>query len=442
MDRDLDPFSLSRKLAHGNERQAVWREALTQGPSLSDPFQGEPFPGKSTYEWAEKLPPGDPLRASLLRWIHRLTDLRVHVPWLRQDADLERRSLHLLREPEEVQLTLAEIRARALRESGEIAGSYFRGLASAEGALSFHRALLWTRRVEVALRLGLSPSEVLPLPIAPEESPSLEALARRLLRDTMDAAQETQSGGWAGLVEAGLAGQATEGWPARLAADSLRTLFGARELFHSVDLRVPRLPARLCPMSFPRAGALIGRALSKALAPTDVPFVVARDPDDLLGHEVAHVFLWWSTSQPFQQRVLGLSPSAAQEQSRHLRVALLAHVRLAAARLLLAQAALRGQQALAEAYPEVTTSLLGEPLPETSALVRFQVRWDEGARFAALLGSLADVASFIDRYDEDWFRNPRFQEELRARLMLPAGRTCSADRCGAGLEQIMQRLAR
>lgn len=442
LDRDLDPFSLSRMLEECARRHAVFLRGLSLAPALSDPFLGREFPGKTTCEWIEKLPTNDPMRAPLLSWSRRLIDHRIHVPWHIEDADLCYRREHSLADPEDVRLSLADIRLHALSADEPEATGWWSAMDRVESALSAHRRQLWVRHGEVFERLGLERREVLRAPVVVSDAEEVELgealglLAESILSDTSDAARQLWGAGWSNLVRAALAPEAVEGWPARLAPDTLRALLERRELFRGAEIQPGRLPRRLAPVSFIRAGHQIGRALCDALAPRDVPFVVAREADDLLGHRVGWLMALWMTTVTFSNRRLDLSKAKSIEAGRQLRIALLATGRLAAARYLLARAALGNESALFERYAEISGRLVGAPLPPSSLLVRFSIHLDEGARFAAFLSAHDWLHRLIEIYDEDFYESPRCQEELRAELTRPASLSVPLSDCRAGLRHL------
>ena len=385
------------------------------------PFFTREFPGLSTYQQVETLHAEDPLRKPLLRWIARLTDTRIHLPWLQKDQSLEFDERHSIREPTELHLSLAEIRRSALGAQEHQVEHWWKNYARHEASLSEHRIEHWARRAQVSARLGIeSHSDFWQSTFTEGEvHKGLLDLARLVLTETQDASENAWGIGWALFSRAGLALDAPEGWPARLAQDTLRELLGARELFRAVVLQPGGLPKRMAPMSFVRAGSQIGRALSHALRPKDLPFVLSFDPNDLSGHEAAELFAMWMSSPVFLKRKLGLGSSAWGQAQRHYGSARLAHLRLAAARLSLYELALRGPRAVSEEFSALSFAFLGRELPQSAALSRFRVRADEPARFCATLRAALKNHELTEDYDEDWLENPRAQEQLRAEWSTP-----------------------
>ncbi len=463
---ELNPLHLSHKIGKLVPR---WRRFASSGGASTrneSPFLGE-FPGLSAFRQVQDLPEHDPLRLPLLRWVHRLTDARIHIPWAHHDAELSYRQKHALVLPFETSLSLSEIRKNGVSSTFERSSSsrkrtllssegeraqWWMALEGCEAELSAHRIERWARYHEVSTRLGVSSQDEMWSPLGKpqgeevEQGFFLDRLAEQanvVLELTDDAAQAHFKRGWASLAEALSAHEAPEGWPARLALDSLRELWGMSDLFRGLDLSLslPPLPARLCPQSFPRAAATMGRALCVALIPHDVPFVRGRDPDDLLGHEIAELFHRWSCSPVFQARKLGLSQRTLEEYRRHWALAQLASLRLAAARLLIMRGALTGTRVLERVFEETTRRLLGRSLPLSSALARFEIRHDEPARFVAFFSAARRETELRNSYDEDWYESPRAQEQLRAEISLPASRERNLDNLRVCTTEILERLA-
>ncbi len=436
---ELDPFRLSAELEKAASRLAAFKRGLSTGSAQSHPFGVSEFPGLSTYRQVSRLHLSDPLREPLLRAIVRLTDERVNIPWAVQDAQLEFVEKHVIHQPSEELVTLAEIRRRAFMGKEWERGPYFKTLGLLESRLSAHRVGRLARSLEVSARLGVDLSAFYnPVASSDEEGESKKIghFAQRILQKTQDQAENFIQPGWSAFVDAAVAREAGEGWPARLAPDSLRQLLSAKELFRGVVIDPGELPLRHFPMSFPRAAAQVGQALSRALAPRDLPAVVSHDLEDLRGHQIGQLFLLWTMSAPFLRRKLGLSRTHVDSSVRALTCALLAHARLSAARLLLLEEAVLGSEALRAQFCELSISLVGEELPANSALARFRVRGDERARFAGLLSALDAFRELRETYNDDWFDNPRAQEDLRSRLMLPPFVRTEPSRLEAGMSEL------
>lgn len=302
---DLDPFSLSRQVERTLKRYRNFRRELRETSELGDPFSGSELFGRTTYQEIETFKETDPLKRPLLRWVHRLTERRIHVPWMAKDAELELRDQQRVRVGEESLLPLEALRRSAWFGTEGEREVFLQAWFSASGALSAHRAEMFSRIPEIARRLGLSDDrgeysplltpgeteadagaalaveppvlEPAPLEQSPLDQSPLEQLAREVLEQSQGVAEELIPKGYLPFVDALCFSGASEGWPARLSPDVLRSLLGSRELFLGLTLELGPLPLRLCPASFVRAGTLLGRELCFAARPSDLPFVAARD---------------------------------------------------------------------------------------------------------------------------------------------------------------------
>lgn len=445
---NFDPFRLSAELENVALRyEAFQRELAHRAPRL-DPFGGKEFPGLGVKTLVQALDERDPLRAPLMRWVVHLTTARVLLPWDLHDRELLSEEKHILEQPAQERLSLKEVRARAMSADGTQGESWWRNVSALEPRLSAHRIGRAGHAQEVSRRLGFNEVAKFWDPLFPSdaaaeadsEAQSLVALAEQLLAETDDVADNAWQKGWPAFFEAGLATEAADGWPARLAPDTLRRLLGEKELFRGLILEPGPLPERLYPVSFLRAAAQIGRALCRALEPRDLPFVVRRDAHDLRGHQVASLFCLWSQSAPFLMQRLGQSRILAKQDARSLTRALVVHARLSAVRLILCHALSRGEDAIRGTFQELSLRLLGTELEAESALARFRVRHDEQARFVGLLSALARYESLKETYNEDWYLNPRAQEDLRAELMLPAPVQVSSALCARGILALSTRI--
>ncbi len=427
--RDLDPFTLSRELAAAHANYVAFCHGLRESPGVLHPFGARPFPGKTHFDFVQDLNDSDPLRPALLRWTHFLIDARIHVPWENHDAELLRRKQHGVKEPQEGLFSLSEMTHLAIDGQEGAPALWWRQRARCETALSDHRKEVFRRREEVGERLGVKDLAAAFNPLGGDAS--VKDLARTVLSETRDAAESLTEAGWTAFVEAALARSASEGWPARLSPDTLRSLFGDSELFRGQNVRLGGLPMRKSPMSFVRAAAHLGQATRRSLANHELPWVIAHEPHDLPGKRFGELFGLWSTSAPFLRKRLRLSPAQVREAQRALLPARLCHLRLLAARTLAREAA-RSRE-LQEAWEIICHLLCREELPPGAALSRFDVKVDSPTHLVAHLSALHLERVLMEEHDEDWYENPRAQEELREIARLPAETTAPASDCEAAL---------
>lgn len=430
--RDLEPIQLSRELKTAAERYFAFRRGLKHSPASLHPFGREEFPGLSHLRFVENLPEGDPLRSQLMRWVYFLLDARIQVPFESHEAELIYRRPHRVKEPREGAFSLSELTKLALDGSQGEPAAFWRQRGRFEAELSDHRRQLLYRREEVAERAAFRDRAAFFNPLSGAGLPA--DLAESALHQTRDFAESQWDEGFAAFVEAALGRGATEGWPARLTPDSLRELFGQSLLFRGVNVQLGSLPLRLCPMSFVRAAAALGRSLSRSLAACDLPFVIARDPHDLPGKRMGELFGLWTMSEPFLRKRLKLSSSQAKEASRWIRRAHVCHVRLLATKVIVREAA--RTQALAEKWGAMSFMLCREELPPSAALARFDVPDDSDVRLVAHLSAVAWNHELMETYDEDWYQNPRAQEEIREGARRPAFARVSASECEGSLDTL------
>jgi hypothetical protein len=265
----------------------------------------------------------------------------------------------------------------------------------------------------------------------------LPALAERWLAESQDAFTELRIGDLASYLEAAL-GADTNAWPARIDARSLASLWAETRLFDSLDLDPGRWPKALGAASWLRALARLGAAFTDAAAPSRQPFCVAHDPYGLRRRTLGALFALTPLSTPFLKRRLDLGRDRSRAELRVLsRVALL-ETRASALRVRLRAPALAGKSALFEAFEAETERCLGFPIRAQAAGSLFRLHADDGQRFAGWLLSTARLRTLVETHDEDWFRNPRAAEELRAEADLsPATRVDRAE-----LERSAAELAR
>ena len=208
---------------------------------------------------------------------------------------------------------------------------------------------------------------------------------------------------------------APEGWPAQLSNRWLEELFG--DMARGLPIAMPPLPRAIGASSFARALAIFGRAFRVAGASKSLPFVVARSPAFVDSERYANVFADLAGSTAFQRRALGLSTRVAPAQTRVLAYSMFIGARLSAVRLLLGDPDV---PATPDLFDETTSALFGVPAPRALCGAWPTPRDDEHARFLGLLTAEPLARELRERYDEDWFQNPRAAQHLRARASGPA----------------------
>jgi hypothetical protein len=415
-----DLRALDRDVARAFASLGEWRGALDA--DLASRADDAPLDvvrrvaGQSTWVALERIDVSAadrPLRDALGRWVYFLIQARIgcadDVAWARAAAKTapvdrgEGRSETAWR---------AAWRGAVAAPSSPAALPWLEAaaeLAPALASVATHRA---SRRMEVAHRLGLAhPAEPL-VGVAPS---LLHEAATRFLATTDDLWSATfrdvlrEGGGLAAVLVAAVGRQAGEGWPARLSAASLRELL--RHAFDGPPIEVPALPPARGAASFARGLGALGFAVRSARPSSSVPFALAREPWFVAAHRLSFVVASLAADPLFQGRALGLGSRASSAQARVLARAALFDVRLHAMRLRLGDEAAPAPRDL---FDELTARTFGRSMDRRFCGAWPRAREDEPARWLALLETVRFGRSLRDRFDADWFRNPRAWRELRA----------------------------
>jgi hypothetical protein len=220
-DRLDNPFHLARAIeswARGylkNVQGAVghdfgvggWRARAEQAELAS----------KSRYELLKELNDDDPLKGPLLRWVHRMIDMRVNQLWLEEDERLHRTLQLPVREPRDQVCSLAEMKKRALGSSESVL--WWDNLTRFGRGLYEHRVGYLRRSYEVHQRLGEVGvlAHFSPLTNRGKVMDVIEPIRPRLA----ELLKESEVSSLRPLIDLGCGPELKEGWPARLAPDSL-----------------------------------------------------------------------------------------------------------------------------------------------------------------------------------------------------------------------------
>jgi len=121
-------------------------------------------------------------------------------------------------------------------------------------------------------------------------------------------------------------------------------------------------------------------------------------------HRVGLLFGAALMEPAFHRRILACSARIARAQARAIALSAFLRARFDAARV-------------AKIDPGERAELLfGKPPRADLARVLPRPLRDAGGRFGAWLALPFDRDGALDRHDEDWFRNPRFWEEITIRM--------------------------
>lgn len=373
-----------------------------------------------------------PLASALRPWIAELLGARLAYPALAALARARREPIVLppvaaiARGAGEKRVTWREAWHALLAQPASGAAAWLDALAASgpemAGVLREVRGRLGEVHDRVRQKLeggGGDPLwKKLGLPLANEAA---DALADAILAATDDVARDVlkdaarREGGSTpahAIVDA-LAREATPSFPARVRPRWLEDLFAT----HTHGLRVaPELaPDVYGGASFVRALGAFGFALRRAVEPVATPFALRRAPANVDAERFAAVFAVLPASLPFARHVLGSTPVRAREDRRALARTVLFETRLRAARVLLRESS--------ERFEDISQRVFGRPLPRGLEGAWPSVDVRASARLVGVATAPALARDLVDRFDEDWFRNPRAFQWLRARGSLPLAET-------------------
>jgi len=422
-----DLLTLDRDVASAARRLARWRASLAAKPDAhaeEDPLEDfRHVAGKSLWEGLGKLPDGGgadaPLVTGLRRWVYALLQARVNreeeVAWAR--AATARHGV-TAGEKERQSSWREAWRDVVVSKTAHEAQQSLEAAASAASGLAEVATRLAERRTEVARRLQLGHPWVPLVALSPGD---VRRTAAGFLDSTDDIArflraENGQAGqGAAAILNSAVARGAGQGWPGRLTPRWLRETFAAET--EGLDLELPGLPTAIGAASFARALATFGFALRVAVAPRSMPFSLAHEPAFVGAHRLAFVFGALAADPDFHTRILGTGRRTASMQARLLAGSALLEARLHAARILLCD---EGTPASRELFEEIGARLFGLPLDSRLRGAWPRARDDEPARWIGLLEALPLREDLRQRFDVDWFRNPRAWVDIRAQGAGPA----------------------
>lgn len=427
----LDPFRLDRTLARFARQHARFQALLAEGAGAEHAF--EFCPPELDLELLHELRDAgdrDPIAEPASRWLgFLLLEHACIAPALRVAESLHR-AQHPLDRPERGSFSWAEMRRRALIDAPRREGWLF-ALESRAKALQTSRFELFERRAERAAELGVA--AVTPLAALPQA-------AQRCLELSAEAYRELAVASLPRLLEAGLGRSVPGTYPTRLTLRALSELLREGNWFSGLEPELLRTPEMWGASSVLRALGALGRALHDAGASSRQPFVVAHDPHGLRGELFASLFALLPLNPEFAARRLSISRSRFADYRRALAGVVLLALRVECVRVELAESSLLGTRSYHQAFRERIPDAFGFELPETLA----GTLWvDDRApiRLSALLAALLKNAELTHSHDQDWFRNPRAVEELRAEFESPPTLSCSKQQLERGLE-LLAELAR
>lgn len=405
----FDPLALDRDLSRGARASRHFLRALEHDLPLAE--QDLPFAGirwvstKTTFDALSRLEASDPLRDPFRRWVFVLALVRI----AREPLLLRARAFHeetiRLERPAPTQTSARDLILRILRErSLDARALWIEGLSQAAPRITSASRACQEAFVEIARRLGVDDPWSMWLGFEHREA---QGLARDLLIETEDLAGQLFGGtlSVSAWLELALAREVKGSWPTR-PERLLPSLFGGTPLWEGLDIQPGAMPEILGASSLVRAFARFGAAYAEAAAPRGGLFALRHDPRGLRPLRRGALFGSLLAEPVFLRRMLGLSRDEARQSARALARSLLGAVRLEAARTLSFTTAIGDLEelhsvALHAAWPLSLASVLPRSSP-----------WAP-LRLVAALEAARDRAWLIDRFDEDWFRNPHALRHLR-----------------------------
>jgi hypothetical protein len=432
MPRELSPFELDRELSRVVPQARAAYRALRAGREVTlavpDVLRdAETLERVATDE-------SDPIAAPLVRWLYWLELMRRALPLEGERVRRYRAQRHALDKPLSGHFSWRELLGHALRDPArrpELLDVMFERGDDLRDA--------GTRLFE--LRAGL-PSfggrsrATLELP-----NPDIAERARRFLSDSADAAGSLELSSLSDVLARGLAHEAADGWPRQLSLRSLHDLLGSADWLSGLRIDLGDLPAPLSAASFARGLLRLGAAWCEALAPTEQPFSIAHDPFGLARATHGALFGGLTCSAAFLKRRLGLGKERAVSHARALSQSALLFARLLALRVLLAEPALAGPRSLAEAFSEHATTTLGfEPRAGAAGLL-FRPRLGDAQRLAGVFLAASRESELAEEHDDDWFRNPRAIEQLRAETRVTPATSCATEQLANGASALLRSLS-
>jgi hypothetical protein len=432
MPSELSPFELDRELSRVVPRARAAYRALRSGRNvrltvpdvLNDP------------ETLERLATdaSDPIAPPLVRFLYWLELMQRALSREGERVRRYRAEHHALDKPLSGHFTWRELLGHALRDPARRPALVVVLLERGDD-LRDAGTRLYEVRAELTNFGGRSRAE-LELP-----HPEIALHATNFLKGSADALSSLELSSLADVLERGLAPEADDGWPRQLSLRSLHDLLGSSDWLSGLRIELGELPAALSGASFVRGLLRLGAAWSDALAPAQQPFSIAHDAFGLSRAAAGALFAGLPTTPAFLKRQLGLSKEHSTGHARALSRSSLLFARQLALRVLQDAPALQGPAALRNAFSEHAATTLGFEVPPDAAGLLFRPRLGDAQRLAAMFLAAEHAEELAEEHDEDWFRNPRAIEQLRAEQRQPPTTTCTGEALEAGARALTRTLA-
>lgn len=320
-----------------------------------------------------------------------------------------------------------------------------RALVKNAPSLAAETRELWSRRGEIASRLGLPFDGPIPLfTQGPNDLSVLEELARFTLRETHDLTSSLLhevGPSWSDVIAIGAGLEADVGWPRQISTSVLREWFGGESGWLQLPPTMGALPRLLNGASFTRLLARFGARWADAAAPRSVPIALGSFPSARPRAWIGNLTAALLVDRVFLSKNVRFSRGEIERTRRSQSLITLFATRLSAARCLVRAAALSGDaRALRQRATDVMCEALQRDVPAELASVLPRLTTNDLTRFISIGPAARLRRELRDAFDEDWFRNPRAVLELRDRLSRPAEPSEDKDTVLAGLRLHIENL--
>jgi hypothetical protein len=273
---------------------------------------------------------------------------------------------------------------------------------------------------------------------------TVAAAAAKWLADSEDEAREhlafglRQSGRaaknptWVDVLAVRRAADLGDGWPSALSGRWFAELARGTELLAGLSIDVKVDAARLTPRtdqaalrlapptgawSFGHALFALGVALRVHGREAKAPFSTHAPPHDRRPWVMGEAFARLIETPAFHARARGVSAQKAEASARRLAGTRLLERRQLALRVALAPELARNRRVFAEAFEDLAPrALLGETPKELAALLGAPGPTgpaDDAGRWLAHDEGVTMHAALVERFDSDWWRNPKAAQWIR-----------------------------
>ncbi len=244
----------------------------------------------------------------------------------------------------------------------------------------------------------------------------------------------TKSPTWVDAFFVRRAADVSEGWPSSLSARWIAELARGTELVSGLSLDVRVDAGRLAPhadhaclrlapptgaWTFSRALYALGAALRMHGRDKNAPFSSHTVPHDTRPWILAEAFQALASTPVFHARARGVASAKAESSARRLTTTRLLERRHLAFRVKLSAELSKSRRVFLDAFSEgVEDALLGSAPREAAAFLGAPGPTgfaDDAARFRAIAPGEKLARELVERFDADWWRNPKAASWIRDR---------------------------